>query len=68
MQKVRWASDYPQQHQWDRLPRVRRQEEWPTVVRRVVENQESLRKVAEDYGVLHETIRRAIRASHKRKH
>ncbi|GHO66910.1 hypothetical protein KSC_058020 [Ktedonobacter sp. SOSP1-52] len=33
--------------------------EWPNVVRRIIENQESLRKVAEDYGVSYETIRRA---------
>lgn len=34
--------------------------EWPTVVRRVVDNQEPLRKVADDYGVSHETVRRTI--------
>ena len=26
-------------------------EEWPNVVRRVIENEESLRQVAKDYGV-----------------
>ena len=38
-------------------------EEWPNVVRRVIENHESLRQVATDYGVSHETIRRILRAS-----
>jgi DNA-directed RNA polymerase subunit N (RpoN/RPB10) len=33
-------------------------EEWPTVLRRVIENQEPLRHVADDYGVSHETVRR----------
>ncbi|WP_157506384.1 hypothetical protein [Ktedonobacter racemifer] len=37
--------------------------EWPTVVRRVIDNQEPLRKVAENYGVSHETIRRTVRAA-----
>jgi hypothetical protein len=37
--------------------------EWPTVVRRVIDNQEPLRKVAEDYGVSHETVRRTVRAA-----
>ncbi|HZT99029.1 MAG TPA: hypothetical protein VFA10_05185 [Ktedonobacteraceae bacterium] len=40
-------------------------EEWPTVLRRVVENQEPLRQVARDYGVSYETIRRIIRAARK---
>ena len=35
--------------------------EWPTVVRRVVEQKEPLRTVAAAYGVSHETIRRIIR-------
>jgi hypothetical protein len=35
-------------------------DEWPTVLRRVVENQEPLRKVAGDYGVSYETVRRVI--------
>jgi hypothetical protein len=35
--------------------------EWPTVVRRVVEQKESLRTIAASYGVSHETIRRIIR-------
>ena len=41
-------------------------EEWPVVLRRVVENQEPLRKVATDYGVSHETIRRTVRAARQR--
>ena len=40
--------------------------EWSNVVRRVVENQEPLRKVAVDYGVSHETVRRVINAVQKR--
>jgi hypothetical protein len=39
--------------------------EWPTVVRRVINNQEPLRKVAEDYGVSYETVRRTVRAAKK---
>ena len=39
--------------------------EWPTVLRRVTENQESLRKVADDYRVSHETIRRTVIAARK---
>ena len=38
-------------------------EEWPNVVRRVSEHHESLRQVAADYGVSHETVRRILRAS-----
>ena len=34
--------------------------EWPTVVHRVVEQQESLRTIAAAYGVSHETIRRIV--------
>ena len=34
---------------------------WPTVLQCVVEQKESLRTVAEAYGVSHETIRRIIR-------
>ncbi len=33
---------------------------WPTVVQRVVEQQESLRTVAAAFGVSHETIRRIV--------
>jgi hypothetical protein len=33
---------------------------WPTVVHRVVEQQEPLRTVAATYGVSHETIRRIV--------
>jgi hypothetical protein len=40
--------------------------EWANVVRRVVENQEPLRKVAVEYGVSHETVRRVINAVQKR--
>jgi hypothetical protein len=40
--------------------------EWPTVQRRVVENQEPLRKVADDYGVSYETVRRVVQAARKR--
>jgi hypothetical protein len=39
--------------------------EWPTVLQRVLENKESLRKVADDYGISHETIRRLIRATRR---
>ena len=38
-------------------------EEWPNVVRRVIENHESLRQVAADYGVSYETVRRILRTS-----
>jgi hypothetical protein len=38
---------------------------WSTVVQRVVEQKESLRTVAVEYGVSYETIRRLIRASTK---
>src|SRR5207237_1115164 len=38
-------------------------EEWPNVVRRVIENHESLRQVASAYGVSHETVRRILRTS-----
>jgi hypothetical protein len=34
--------------------------EWPTVVQRVVEQQESLRTVAAAFGVSHQTIRRIV--------
>ncbi|GHO54434.1 hypothetical protein [Ktedonobacter robiniae] len=40
--------------------------EWPNVVRRIIENQEPLRKVAMDYGVSYETVRRVINAVQKR--
>jgi hypothetical protein len=36
-------------------------EEWPSVVRRVMEDHESLRRVAAEYGVSHETVRRILR-------
>src|SRR5437588_9180289 len=35
--------------------------EWPTVLHRVLEKNESFRKVAEDYGVSQERIRRGLR-------
>ena len=38
-------------------------EEWPNVVRRIVEHHESLRQVAAEYGVSHETVRRILRTS-----
>jgi hypothetical protein len=38
-------------------------EAWPNVVRRVMEHHESLRQVASDHGVSHETIRRILRTS-----
>ena len=34
--------------------------EWPTVLRRVVDNQEPLQKVADDYGVSHESVRHVV--------
>jgi hypothetical protein len=37
-------------------------EEWPTVLQRV-ESHESYRKIAADYGVSHETVRRVILAA-----
>jgi hypothetical protein len=39
--------------------------EWPTVLRRVIEHQEPLRKVADDYGVSYETVRRIVLAAGK---
>ncbi len=39
--------------------------EWPTVLRRVLDNQEPLRKVADEYGVSYETVRRTILAARK---
>ena len=47
------------------IPYVIPHEEWPTVLARVLENHESYRKVASDYGVSRETIRRLVRASKK---
>ena len=40
-------------------------EQWPVVLARVLENHEPYRKVAADYGVSRETIRRLVRASKK---
>ena len=39
--------------------------EWPMVLQRVLEHHESYRKVAADYGVSRETIRRLVHASKK---
>jgi hypothetical protein len=39
--------------------------DWPMVQRRVLENQEPLRKVASDYGVSYETVRRTVIAAQK---
>jgi hypothetical protein len=41
-------------------------EQLPDVLHRVLENQEPLRKVAEDYNVSHETVRRAIKVARQR--
>lgn len=41
------------------------EEQWPVVLARVLENHEPYRKVAADYGVSRETIRRLVRASKK---
>ncbi len=37
--------------------------EWPTILQRVLENHESYRKVANDYGVSHQTIQRLVHAT-----
>ena len=37
--------------------------EWPHVLRRVMEDHEPLRTVADEYGVSHETVRRGIIAA-----
>jgi hypothetical protein len=39
--------------------------EWPTVQHRVLEDKEPLRKVADDYGVSYETVRRVVLAARK---
>ena len=41
-------------------------EEWPNVVRRVLEDHEPLRQVATAYGVSRETIRRLLGTAGKR--
>jgi hypothetical protein len=41
--------------------------EWPTVLHRVLEKKEPLRKVANEYGVSRETIRRIVLASQKKR-
>jgi hypothetical protein len=40
-------------------------EQWPAVLHRVLENHESLRTIAAEYGVSYETVRRIIRTAHK---
>jgi hypothetical protein len=40
------------------------EDQWPAVLQRVLENHESYRKIAADYGVSRETIRRLVQASH----
>ena len=40
-------------------------EHWPMIMHRVVENNESLRQVADEYGVSHETIRRIMLHVHQ---
>jgi hypothetical protein len=39
------------------------EDKWPTVLKRALENRESYRKIAADYGVSRETIRRLVQAS-----
>jgi hypothetical protein len=39
------------------------EDQWPTVLQRVLENHEPYRKVAADYGVSRETIRRLVRTA-----
>jgi DNA-binding NarL/FixJ family response regulator len=39
-------------------------EQWPEVLRRV-EQGDTLRQVAHDYGVSHETVRRTVKAARK---
>ncbi|GHO54474.1 hypothetical protein [Ktedonobacter robiniae] len=51
----------PHHPQW-KIPQV----EWQTVLQRVTENHEPLRKVAKDYGVSYETIRRTVLAARQR--
>jgi hypothetical protein len=40
---------------------------WPMIMHRVVENNEPLRQVADEYGVSHETVRRIILQVQKRR-
>jgi hypothetical protein len=46
------------------IPYGIQEDQWPTVFARI-ENHESYRKVAADYGVSHETICRLIRAARR---
>ncbi len=39
--------------------------EWPTVQYHILDNQEPLRTVADDYGVSHETVRRVMHTTRK---
>ncbi len=39
---------------------------WPTIVSRVIENSEPLRKMARDYYVSYESMQRVIRAARRR--
>ncbi len=50
----------PDDHHWKIPP-----SEWPTVLRRIDQG-ESLRKVARDYGVSYEAVRRVIRTARQR--
>ena len=49
----------PDNPQW-KIPRS----EWPVVLRRI-EQGESLRQIAKDYGVSYEAVRRVIQAAHR---
>jgi Homeodomain-like domain len=40
-------------------------DQWPEVLRRI-EQGETLRQIAKDYGVSHETVRRTLKAAQKR--
>jgi hypothetical protein len=42
-------------------------EHWPMVIHRVVENNEPIRRVAQEYGVSHETIRRLLLHTHQQR-
>ena len=42
-------------------------EHWPMIIHRVVENNEPLRTVAQEYGVSHETIRRFLLHTHQQR-
>jgi hypothetical protein len=42
-------------------------EHWPVIMHRVMENNEPLRAVAQEYGVSHETIRRIMLHTHQQR-